>query len=45
MSFSIYLGLTIGAYNAIEQFGSDTLKETFFAEYGLWEMERNDVPH
>lgn len=38
MSFSIYLGLTIGAYNAIEQFGSDTLKETFLPNMvsGKW---------
>ncbi|HIF18312.1 MAG TPA: acyl-CoA dehydrogenase [Cycloclasticus sp.] len=38
MSFSIYMGLTIGAYNAVNQFGSDTLKKTFLPNMvsGKW---------
>lgn len=38
ISFSIYIGLTIGAYNAVEQFGSNTLKETFLPNMvsGKW---------
>jgi alkylation response protein AidB-like acyl-CoA dehydrogenase len=38
MSFSIYMGLTIGAYNAIEQFGTDALKQKFLPNMvsGKW---------
>ena len=38
MSFSIYIGLTIGAYNAIEQFGTDELKHKFLPNMvsGKW---------
>lgn len=38
MSFSMYIGLTIGAYNAIEQFASDELKEKFLPKMvaGKW---------
>tara|TARA_R110002074_G_scaffold402348_1_gene608434 strand:+ start:75279 stop:77063 length:1785 start_codon:yes stop_codon:yes gene_type:complete len=38
MSFSIYLGLTIGAYNAIERFATDELKNKFLPNMvsGKW---------
>ncbi len=38
MSFTMYLGLTLGAYNAIEQFASDQLKATFLPNMvsGKW---------
>ncbi len=38
MSFSIYIGLTIGAYNAIERFGSEQLKKAYLPHMvsGRW---------
>ena len=38
MSFSIYIGLTIGAYNAIERFGSEPLKKAYLPNMvsGRW---------
>jgi len=38
MSFSMYIGLTIGAYNAIEQFAGDELKEKYLPNMvaGKW---------
>ncbi|ORU90247.1 MAG: acyl-CoA dehydrogenase [Cycloclasticus sp. symbiont of Poecilosclerida sp. M] len=38
MSFSIYMGLTIGAYNAIEKFASEGLKQKFLPNMvsGKW---------
>ncbi|MBL4744018.1 MAG: acyl-CoA dehydrogenase C-terminal domain-containing protein [Cycloclasticus sp.] len=38
LSFSIYMGLTIGAYNAIERFGSDELKNKYLPHMvsGKW---------
>lgn len=38
MSFTMYMGLTIGAYNALDQFASDELKEKFLSNMvsGKW---------
>lgn len=38
MSFSIYMGLTIGAYNAVEKFGTEDLKNKFLPNMvsGKW---------
>jgi len=38
MSFTMYMGLTIGAYNAIDQFACDELKEKFLSNMvsGKW---------
>ncbi|PHS73473.1 MAG: acyl-CoA dehydrogenase [Cycloclasticus sp.] len=38
MSFSIYMGLTIGAYNAVEKFATDELKQKFLLNMvsGKW---------
>lgn len=38
MSFTMYIGLTIGAYNALDQFASDEIKEKFLPNMvsGKW---------